>query len=118
MALIVGYEKVCENVARTNDELVEIISSGDSVALFLASWCTPCKWLVGDFSSFNMVDFLKGERINSAYVDVDSFDSAKLYDVRAIPDILMFRDGELVYRSVGARGNSSFRQEIGLWLPK
>ncbi|MBR6030081.1 MAG: thioredoxin [Clostridia bacterium] len=63
-----------------------------------ASWCGPCRMLSP------LVDALAESRSDIAVgkVDVDDNpDIAMRYGVQSIPTLLLFKDGELVDRSVG-----------------
>jgi thioredoxin 2 len=66
---------------------------------FYADWCAPCR-MVAPF-----VDELAQAHVGKvivAKVDTDRApDVAMKYDIRSIPTIILFRDGEEVERSIG-----------------
>ena len=73
--------------------------SGAVVVDFTATWCPPCKQLAPVF-----------ERVAQTYegkarffkVDVDqSVEVAAKYGVQTIPNLLFFKDGQVVDQSVG-----------------
>lgn len=77
---------------------------------FWAPWCGPCR-MIGPFI----------EQIAEAYADkalvckvnVDECqDVAAKFGVSSIPTVLLFRDGELVDRAVGARPKKAFEQML------
>ncbi|MGL1888352.1 MAG: thioredoxin [Reichenbachiella sp.] len=85
----------------TDSNFNEIINSDQPVLVdFWAEWCGPCK-MIGP-----VVEELAGEYEGKAVigkVDVDSNPemSAK-YGVRSIPTLLVFKNGEVVDKQVGA----------------
>ncbi len=64
-----------------------------------ATWCGPCRVLSP------LIDQLAGEYEGRAEVlklDIDqNKETAKRYEVKSIPAVLVFKNGELVDRSVG-----------------
>lgn len=76
---------------------------------FYADWCGPCKQLAP------IVERLAAETDAAvAKVDVDAQQTiAGQYQVRSMPTMLVFADGEPVERVVGARGFGQLAQLIG-----
>ncbi len=85
----------------TDDNYEEILNSEKPVLVdFWAEWCGPCR-MIGP-----IVEELAGEYEGKAIVakvDVDSNPnvSAK-YGIRSIPTLLVFKNGEIVDKQVGA----------------
>jgi thioredoxin 1 len=90
----------------------EEIAGRDEPALveFWAEWCPPCKVLapILDEISAELGDRLRVYRINS---DEDRELSAR-YEVLAVPTILLFAEGELRQRLVGARSKARLLEEV------
>ena len=67
---------------------------------FWAEWCMPCKMIAP------ILEELSSEydgKLTIARLDVDAHPSvASDYDVVSIPSLLLFKNGELVRRHVGA----------------
>ena len=77
---------------------------------FWAEWCGPCKAiaptleeLAGDY----------GERLKVVKVDIDeNQQKAQQYNIRSIPQLLLFKDGNEVDRIIGAVPKSQLTEKI------
>lgn len=82
------------------------------VVEFWAQWCPPCKMMAP------MLDALSGDldgRLSVAKVDVDAHpELAVRYDVVSVPTFLVFADGELRRRMVGARSRAQLLDDVGV----
>ena len=93
----------------TFDEEVKS-SSLPVVVEFWAEWCPPCKLLspILDSMAIDFADRLRVFTINS---DEHPALSAR-FDVMSVPTILVFADGELRQRLVGARSRTRLIEEL------
>ncbi|MDD4279467.1 thioredoxin [Candidatus Sumerlaeota bacterium] len=77
---------------------------------FWATWCGPCMMLSP------IIDALAQEyegKIKVGKVDVDqNSDVATAYGISSIPCLLLFKDGELIDRKVGAAPKA----QLKIWL--
>jgi thioredoxin 1 len=82
---------------------------------FSAEWCGPCKMLAP------ILHALAAEQDGSLLVgqiDVDENPATtRRYDVMSMPTLLLFVDGRVRKRVVGARGKSHLLQELAEHLP-
>lgn len=84
----------------TNDSFDASIASGVSLVDFYADWCGPCQAIAP------VLDELATEmegKANIFKVDVDaSGELGAKFGVMSIPTMLVFKDGEMVDKTVGA----------------
>jgi thioredoxin 1 len=77
---------------------------------FWAEWCPPCHALAP------ILDEIAAEQAGSlrvAKVDVDEHPDLSLrFDVMSFPSLLVFVDGQLVKRMIGARGKRHLLAEL------
>ncbi len=92
----------------------EVLGSPQPVLVdFWATWCGPCRQIAP------IIEQLAGEN-NVAKVgklDVDSESAiAERYDVQSIPTLLLFKNGQVVERLVGAYPKSKLQEMINRHL--
>jgi thioredoxin 2 len=100
-------------IAEANDDdfpaVVEAASLPVVVDLW-APWCGPCRMISPALE--DVAGRLRG-RLKLVKVNVDeSPDTARRFGVQAIPTLLVFRHGQVVDRSLGARGVG----ELQAWI--
>ena len=83
---------------------------------FFATWCGPCKMM------HPVLEDLKkqlGERVKIVKIDIDSPVNRQLvnsYQVQAVPTLMLFKAGKMVWRQSGAMQATQIRQVIGKYL--
>lgn len=89
----------------------EVLNSSIPVLVdFWAEWCGPCKAIAPTLEE------IAGEydgRLKIVKMDVDANrEAAMQYDIRSIPSLLLFKDGTLVDRIVGALPKQTLTAKI------
>ena len=77
---------------------------------FWAEWCGPCKMIAP------ILDELASEyqgKVTIGKVNIDDFQSlATEYGIRAIPTLLIFKDGQVADQIVGMRSKRDFKLSL------
>lgn len=98
----------------TFDETINS-SSTPIVVDFWAEWCGPCKMIAPLLSE---IAAEKAGELTVAKLNVDDEpDLAMRFGVQSIPTLLVFKDGTLAKRMVGAKGKGQLLQELREFLP-
>jgi thioredoxin 1 len=94
----------------------ESIGAADGVLVvdFWAEWCGPCKMIAPVLEEIAQEH---GPRVQVAKLNVDDNpDVARRYEVMSIPTLLIFRDGEVRKRLVGAKGKAQLLEELSEYI--
>ena len=71
---------------------------------FWAEWCGPCKAIAPILKD---IDAERSDSVLIAKVDIDQYgDLAQKYNVMTIPTLILFSNGEMVKKEVGAKGKT------------
>ena len=98
------------------DNFSETIQSGVTLVDFWAPWCGPCK-LQGPV--IDRVAETIGDKATVSKLDVDQYAApAAKYEVRGIPTLILFKDGEIVERFVGVQQEDLLTRAIEAALKK
>lgn len=87
-------------------------AKGTVLVDFWAEWCGPCKMIAPLLDQ--IADAHTG-KVTIGKVDVDkSSDLASRYNIRAIPTMIVFQDGQIKEQIVGMTSKASLEQKLGL----
>lgn len=94
-----------------SERLNELLSTKNVVFVdFKADWCRPCHYLSTQLGT--IVDKYS-DKVTFVKVDVeDETELATKYEIRSIPTVLIFKDGEIAFRSVGMKSNNEFEDAL------
>lgn len=76
---------------------------------FWAPWCGPCKAMMPHLDA--LAEEFKA-RLRVVKVNTDHSATAQRYGIASIPTLLLFKDGALVSRRVGAGSRDELRQFV------
>tara|TARA_Y200000002_G_scaffold174041_1_gene143578 strand:+ start:9695 stop:10012 length:318 start_codon:yes stop_codon:yes gene_type:complete len=102
-----------ENIIELDSSNFESTISDTSVPVvvdFWAPWCGPCKSIAPILEELASE---LGESVKITKVNVDSnSEIATKYEIRAIPTILVFRNGEIVETIVGLTSKDDLKAKL------
>ena len=98
----------------TADSLEETIKSGVTLLDFWAPWCGPCRMIAPVLDQ--LAEDYEGKATIAKVNTDENQELAKKYDVRSIPYILIFKDGEQVDSLIGTQSKEKFSQSIDAHL--
>lgn len=93
----------------------EVLEAEEPVVVdFTAEWCPPCRIIAP------MLDALSTEwrgRMKFTKLNTDAqLDTAQQYGIRAMPTLLVFKDGKVVKQLVGAMPRKRLEEELRPFL--
>lgn len=110
-----GLDKIIKLKIQIMETFNEVISSDKLVLVdFFATWCQPCKMM------HPILEQLKqalGDSIRIIKIDVDKQDiTAGQYKIQSVPTLMLFRNGQSLWRQSGAISLAELRNIINGYL--
>ncbi len=87
----------------------EFIADGTTVVDFWATWCGPCKMLAPILDE--VADQMPSVKFGKVDVD-NAMELAKRFQVFSIPNVCIFKNGELVDRLIGLCDETELTETI------
>src|SRR5262245_23136071 len=101
-------------VAKVSDDTFEsevLKASGPVVVDFWAEWCGPCKMIAPVLEEISGGTL--GSKVKIVKLNVDeSPATAQKYGIMSIPTLMIFKNGEMASRQVGAAPRAKLEQWI------
>ena len=93
------------------EKLEDIIKSEKPVLIdFFATWCGPCKMMHPVLEELHEK---VGDKARVIKIDIDkNQELAAIYNVRSVPTLMIFRNGELKWRTSGVQPIQTLEQEL------
>ena len=104
-----------EPVEVTDDNLDEFVDKYDVAAIDCwAAWCGPCKMM--DPVIENLAEEMHGEvAFGKLNVDENKAKSSE-FGITSIPTVLIFKNGEIVDKPIGAMPKDALKQKLNEYL--
>ena len=81
---------------------------------FWAEWCGPCKMIAPILEE---IATEQAGKLRIAKLNVDeNLDVARRFEVMSIPTLILFKEGEVQLRLIGAKGKGQLLQELQAFL--
>ncbi len=116
--MVIEGKIMSDNLVQLTDDNFEtevIKSSAPVLVDFWAVWCGPCKMIAPELEK--IADEKSSDVLKIGKVNVDECrDTAIKYGISSIPTLLLFKDGEVAKKLVGAMGKDKILDEIGEFI--
>ncbi len=94
--------------AQFEEEVLQ--AEGFSLVDFWAPWCGPCHQMAPGLEAFAESNW---EKVRVFKLDADDNPkTAEKYQIRSVPTIIFFKDGEVVDTNVGAMSEASLQEKL------
>ena len=101
----------------TDEDFAELVegSSGVSIVDFWAPWCGPCRLMAPILDEIALDHAEEGVTVVKVNTEIAQR-SAERFEIRSIPTLIFFKDGEPLFEMVGLVPKPVLEREISLLL--
>ncbi|MGB5918657.1 MULTISPECIES: thioredoxin [unclassified Arcobacter] len=96
------------------NNIEDTVKEGVSLVDFWAPWCGPCRMIAPVIEQL-AEEFEGKAKICKVNTEVEQDLTAK-YEIRSIPTILFFKDGEIVDQLIGTTTKGALEEKINKYL--
>lgn len=99
-------------VVITDADFEEMVLRGKGIKVvdFWAPWCGPCHTMAPGLEAFALAN---AEKVQVYKLDVDdSPKTAEKYEIRSVPTVIFFRNGEIIDTNMGAMSQASLQEKL------
>lgn len=116
--LVNKYKNMSKAIDVNNDNFEEEVLKNSLPVLvdFWAPWCMPCKMMapILDELAEDMKNKIKIVKVNTE--ELQNQELANKYQIQSIPNMKLFKDGNLLADFVGMRDKNSLKADISAYL--
>lgn len=101
----------------TDEDFAELVEgrAGVSIVDFWAPWCAPCRLMAPILDEIALEQAKNGVTVVKVNTEIAQR-SAERFEIRSIPTLIFFKDGEPLFEMVGLVPKPVLEREIGLLL--
>ena len=103
-------------VTITNENFEDVVLNASEPVMvdFWAPWCGPCR-MVSPLMDELAVDYTGKAKVGKINID-EQMSLAEKHNVMTIPTVMVFKNGQMVDKAVGARSKDDFSDMIAKQL--
>jgi len=98
----------------SKSEFEDFVSNGFVLVDFFAEWCMPCLMMAPVIDELS--EKFKGKIKFGKVSTEDNQELAQRFEIRSIPNFILFKDGKVVEQFVGAMSSDEFEKKLNNFI--